>query len=437
MRSRTLTLAFLAGLVLPLTLPGDGHAQVLDRLKKAAKEAAATEAEDQVERLVRNAIRCAVDDPTCVEKARESGSDYVLVDHEGMVIVDDDGAPITDPERAGRAGPTPPAPGDGAWANYDFVPGDDILVYDDFSGDRVGDFPRRFELIQGTWEVVEWQGDRYVRATSNGLVGIPLPRSLPERFTVESSVHIGHGNGTLAVVPARAYYGPARTRAGSAVTIGYTRAGIRPIGDEGPTAMAQLEAGKRPSDAVLPVRIMADGDHMKVYLGERRVTNVPNAIFPRSDTLFLVAQWATEADPILVGAVRIAGGGADLYGRLERDGRVATQGILFATNSDRIRPESTPTLEEIGRMLRDHPGLRIRIEGHTDSEGGEDHNQELSVRRADSVKQFLVERYGVDDSRLESAGFGASRPVSDNASAEGRQQNRRVELVRLDGESAP
>jgi outer membrane protein OmpA-like peptidoglycan-associated protein len=135
-------------------------------------------------------------------------------------------------------------------------------------------------------------------------------------------------------------------------------------------------------------------------------------------------------NPIYIGPIRIAGGGRDLYDRLAEDGRVATQGILFATNSDRIRPESTPTLEEIGTMLKDHPELRIAIEGHTDSDGEDAYNQTLSEQRAAAVKAYLMATYGIQDSRLQTAGFGESKPVADNATPEGKQQNRRVELVR-------
>jgi outer membrane protein OmpA-like peptidoglycan-associated protein len=116
---------------------------------------------------------------------------------------------------------------------------------------------------------------------------------------------------------------------------------------------------------------------------------------------------------------------------LDRDGRVATQGILFASGSDRIRPESTPTLNEIGKLLRDHPKLRIAIEGHTDSDGEDADNQDLSERRAAAVKSFLVQELDVDADRLQTAGFGETRPVADNTTPEGKQQNRRVELVRL------
>jgi outer membrane protein OmpA-like peptidoglycan-associated protein len=433
MRCRTLSLLLLAIVTASsLSVPRPADAQILDRLKKAAQNAVEDEAQAQVERLIRNAIRCAVDDPICYEEANTSGEEVIFVDAGGEIIADEDGVPITDREQAMASAPPPPAPGEGAWANYDFVPGEEVLLYDDFSGDNVGDFPRRFDLVQGNWEIVDWAGGRYLRAVSNGLIAIPLPRTLPEQFTFETAVNLTHGNAFVRVVPGRAYYGPARSYQGSAVSVEATRAGVRPVSNQGPTALAQF-GSERVRDAVVALRIMADGQHMKVYLGEQRVANAPNAVFPRSDSLFLAVGSAAESHPVLIGPIRIAGGGADLYGRLARDGRVATQGILFATNSDRIRPESTPTLQEIGAMLQEHPELRLRIEGHTDSDGDEAYNQDLAERRAAAVKRFLVERYGTEEARLESAGFGESRPVADNDTPEGKQQNRRVELVRLEG----
>jgi outer membrane protein OmpA-like peptidoglycan-associated protein len=178
---------------------------------------------------------------------------------------------------------------------------------------------------------------------------------------------------------------------------------------------------------------MADGSYMKVYLDEHRVANAPNAIFPRTNTLFLSTTWARDSAPIMIGPLRVAAGGRNLYETLARDGRVATHGILFATNSDVIRPESTPTLKEIGEMLTAHADLRLSIEGHTDSDGDDAYNMDLSGRRAASVKSYLVQSFGIDAGRLETTGLGESTPVADNATPEGKQQNRRVELVKQGG----
>lgn len=81
-------------------------------------------------------------------------------------------------------------------------------------------------------------------------------------------------------------------------------------------------------------------------------------------------------------------------------------------------------------MLKAHPDLKLLIEGHTDNTGSAEINQSLSEKRAEAVKAYLVSTFGIDASRLEAKGFGASKPVASNDTPEGRQQNRRVELVR-------
>ena len=82
-------------------------------------------------------------------------------------------------------------------------------------------------------------------------------------------------------------------------------------------------------------------------------------------------------------------------------------------------------------MLQAHPDLRLLIEGHTDDVGDAAANLALSARRAEAVRQYLLATYGIGATRLEARGFGATRPAAPNATAVGRQTNRRVELVRL------
>lgn len=420
--------ALLALLALVLG-PVPADAQIGRRLRQAAERAAEREVTRQVERKVTNAVRCAFDDLSCIRKAEADGQDVEYVDDSGRIITDADGNPVTDRDAAARA--TTVRPGQGAWAAWDFVPGDEVLFADDFTNDRVGDFPRRWELIAGNHEIVEWEGGRYVRVTGDGLVAIPLPGTLPEKFTVEFSLSLGHGNSMVSLTTAPYGYGPRRAAfAGSRVYWGWTRAGLLPEGNQGPTVTTNVD-NRLYADRVVPVRVMADGNHMKVYWDDRRIANVPNSVFPRSDTLYLAFRWTREDTPALVGPIRIAGGGLDLYDRLARDGRVATQGILFASGSDRLRPESTPVLVEIVGMLQEHPDLRLRIEGHTDDVGEEAFNQGLSERRAASVKAWLMADGQIAAHRLETAGFGESRPAAEGTSPEARQQNRRVELVDL------
>ena len=258
-----------------------------------------------VDRLVRTAIRCAVGDTVCAEKAKDDGEEVIYVDKDGEIITDEDGNPITDHDEAMTAAPpseeSGDQPGEGLWANYDFVPGDQIIFYDDFTNDRVGDFPRRLEFIEGTWEIVERGDERYLRATSGGIVKIPLPETLPDRFTVEFAVNTTHGNSSIRLTTGPAFHGRDRSYQGSTATIRSTQAGIQAVGDMGPESMTlyQQEVLQefRNERTVMPLRFMAEGDYVKVYLDEHRVANVPNAVFPRTDALYISATSVTPSSP--------------------------------------------------------------------------------------------------------------------------------------------
>src|SRR6202140_2206217 len=102
--------------------------------------------------------------------------------------------------------------------------------------------------------------------------------------------------------------------------------------------------------------------------------------------------------------------------------------VLFDTGSYTLKPGAREKLAKISGIVLAHPGLNLQIEGHTDSVGTDEFNQQLSERRADSVRDFLAEQ-GVAGSAISAPGFGKSQPVASNDPAEGRQRNRRVELV--------
>jgi outer membrane protein OmpA-like peptidoglycan-associated protein len=107
-----------------------------------------------------------------------------------------------------------------------------------------------------------------------------------------------------------------------------------------------------------------------------------------------------------------------------------TEKVHFATRSARILPESDGLLEEIARLLRDHPEiLLVSIEGHTDSRDNDYYNKQLSTWRAAAVRRWLVERGKVEPKRLTSEGFGEDRPIASNDTEEGMARNRRVEFL--------
>ncbi len=115
---------------------------------------------------------------------------------------------------------------------------------------------------------------------------------------------------------------------------------------------------------------------------------------------------------------------------LAQTGRAEIYGIYFDFDSATLRPESDPVLKEISEALKNNPGWKIKIDGHTDNKGGDEYNLRLSQRRSESVMQALTTRYGITADRMTPEGFGASRPKAANDTVEGRALNRRVELVR-------
>jgi outer membrane protein OmpA-like peptidoglycan-associated protein len=121
--------------------------------------------------------------------------------------------------------------------------------------------------------------------------------------------------------------------------------------------------------------------------------------------------------------------GGEVQRELSASGRATLHGILFDLDSANLRAESRPVLDDVAKMLAGQPAWKLTIEGHTDASGSAAHNQSLSEGRAAAVKAYLVSQ-GVDAARLSTAGFGATRPVGDNATELGRAQNRRVELVK-------
>ncbi|MDF1502554.1 OmpA family protein [Roseisolibacter sp. H3M3-2] len=302
----------------------------------------------------------------------------------------------------------------------DFTPGTRVLFATDFAKDELGDFPRKFELKGGNMEVAEVGSTRYLRSVSFGSFEIPLPEVLPEQFTMEFDLKPVSGWGQYV------YFTDDEDRRN------YLYFFADGAGIEGPNSYRVGSDVKIPNRErhIFKIQVMADGKYVKVYVDGVRVANAPNANVGRSNKIVIETK-ADQTHPVLVGNLRIAAGGKDLYKALEADGRVTAEGILFDTNSDRLRPESDAVLGQIGDMLSKHADLRLAIEGHTDNVGQAAANQTLSQKRADAVKAYLVAKHGVDAARLEAKGFGAGKQVAPNADEAGRQKNRRVELVKL------
>jgi outer membrane protein OmpA-like peptidoglycan-associated protein len=119
-----------------------------------------------------------------------------------------------------------------------------------------------------------------------------------------------------------------------------------------------------------------------------------------------------------------------LADEINKSGHVAVYGIHFDTGKATIQPGSESILSQIVKLLQDNADLKLRVEGHTDSQGNATANQTLSDKRAQAVVAWLTGK-GIAASRLAAKGFGATKPVADNSTDDGRAKNRRVELVKM------
>ena len=320
------------------------------------------------------------------------------------------------------------------WENYDFVPGNKVIFYTDFSEDKVGNFARGLKYRGGPVEIVERDDTKVLRATGNAEFLIPLGKKLPERFTLEVDV-IAPLSGVMN--RALTFEGGAQSAADEKsawITWNPQGAWIQGSGldmNSGgahvPEAMASAFAGN-----VTHLRVLMDGAYFKMYANERRMYNIPELAF-RRDSVIRMSLGGTEEDgmAVYVTSIRVAESETDiLYDALAAKGRWVTQGILFATGKAEVQPESRPVLKEIAITLKQHPDLKILIEGHTDNVGSPASNLTLSDARAAAVKAALVADFRVDGDRITTKGLGDTKPSVPNTTSAGRAQNRRVELVK-------
>ena len=456
MRAKLVTaLTLIAALQwLPAPLPAQS---VAERLAQKAKEAAdklAKKAEDKADQAVDKAVdkldECLFTDTECIKKAKTDGKKVTLKDEDGNAVnakgkplpqtkADMDAKAEADAaekkEAASEAKPADaaPQPPPAVWTNFDFVPGSKVLFADDFSRDRVGNFPQRLQLIQGNMEIVDVGGRRFLRSTSDpASIRINLPQALPQRFTVEFDVEAMYLGVTLLALDkamSDVNWGDACATAGwddtPASLLCFSNVGAGITGGGLKNSHKYLQ-----KDGVFRARVQVDGKYVKAYVDEERVVNHPSANFGRANAIQINLPASGER-PALIGNIVISAGGQQLYDALLADGRVATQGIFFDTGSDMLRPESGATLKQIGDMLKEHAELKLMIEGHTDNVGTPASNLALSQKRAAAVRAYLTANFGVDGERLQSTGLGDTKPAAPNTTNEGRQQNRRVELVKM------
>ncbi len=318
-----------------------------------------------------------------------------------------------------------------AYAAYDFVPGEKTIFADDFTSTQDGEFPAGWEILKGQGAVNQQAGSAAFVITDGNWAKM-RPRvnmaALGTQWTVEFDTYglVDAGRPVLFFNADKNSDNPSLTFESYRLTYFLSH------GDDG----VNLEA-RYPADVAEKnymgrwhhVAIVYKAPQMKVYLDQYRVLYVPDTKFvPQSITF---GGDPRPSAPVVIRNVRIAaGGGMNFVGAKFTENKIVTHGINFDTDQATLKPESMGTLNQIKKIMDSDPSLKFEIDGHTDNSGAAAHNKELSAQRAEAVKAQLT-AMGVDSSRLTTKGFGDSKPLGPNTTAEGKANNRRVEFLRL------
>ena len=344
------------------------------------------------------------------------------------------------------------------YGKFDFIPGEKILALDEFTNVAIGDFPMDWNTNSGG-EIVNVDGEsgKWLMLPNSGIYMPEYITELPENFTLEYDLICNEDFSFYSTTfntwfasmknPDKEFNGYNRfDHPANAVKLELhpTDAG----GHNGTVGFKTFDASKKllmenkvttgqfktPTDIKIHVSIWRQKNRMRVYLNEEKVLDLPRAFDPTvkyNKIVFMRSDGNHEQDKYILGNLRFAVGAPDTRSKLITEGKLVTRGILFDSGSDKIKPESFGTLKDIAAVLIENPDVKVQIVGHTDSDGEEATNLELSKKRAQAVKETLVTEFNIDSSRLETNGHGESQPSDKNDSPAGKANNRRVEFIKL------
>jgi len=333
------------------------------------------------------------------------------------------------------------------YSKFDYVPGDKLLFFDDFSNDFIGDFPSKWNT-NGGGEVVSTNNSagKWLELISGySIYFIPDVPKLPEEYTIEFDIMaLGLDNKTSSTATLRiALSDDDKFKNGA----NFVHAHIpfcqySPIG----ITMANHINNKREIYSVVKadlrdeilagphISIAVNKQRFRLWVNEEKHIDIPR-IVPQGAILstlkFHMNNFKDGKERVFISNLKVAEGGLDLRSKLISEGEVSTNGILFDSGSANIQPQSMGIIRQISQVLQEENGMNLLIIGHTDADGPDEANLSLSQKRAAAVKDALVKIYGISDSRLQTQGKGESEPIGDNNTADGKAQNRRVQFVKI------
>jgi outer membrane protein OmpA-like peptidoglycan-associated protein len=386
------------------------QAQILDRLIKKAEEKVFRETEKKVDQSI---------DKTETEKSKnENTSEKAVKNNQDKVAMQ-------------------------TYSKYDFIAGEKVVFFDDFTETAVGDFPPNWNTT-ASGEIVTnnvFTGN-WFKMIGEGCVALDEGIKLPDNYTIEFDV-IPYTVNEDNVSFEYGFYlysaqNPKDLNEGGAVpgynggikmSFGY-RATYSAYNEEGYTISGEKEDAKMEAGKKYRLSFWVQKTRLRVYQDQVKIFDLPKVFKPGMICNQMRFELWGESAPMITN-FRIAAGLPDMRSKLITEGKLVSYGIYFDVNKDVVKPESYGTLKAIADVLKENPTVRIKIVGHTDADGADKSNLDLSKRRGESVKTELTKIFAIDASRLEFDGMGESKPIAPNDTQANKALNRRVEFIKL------
>lgn len=345
------------------------------------------------------------------------------------------------------------------YSKFDFVPGEKILYAEDFSQDAIGELPLTWNS-SGKGEVMTLsnQQGQWLRLFQNNTYLAGNKTKLGENYTIEFDLMFffdpkvkgyvlpGWSFGLFTsgeLEPADNRFLKERSDTNSTeVKFGFgsnALAEVESKKEKATTFKSDLMSIGQPTEdfnKVVHYSVQVQKSRLRVWMNATKLFDIPRAINTTSQLngLFFKMNSSNYKDDeigLFISNIKLATGLPDTRHKLVEEGKFSTTGILFDVNAATIKPESNGVLKEVADAIKANAGIKIKIIGHTDSDGTDAANLDLSKRRAEAVKNALTNDFGIDASALQTEGKGELQPVADNKTKEGKAQNRRVEFVKM------
>lgn len=427
-------------ILLLFTIPAISQAQIGKIVKRTAKETTENKASQKTAQTVEGGIDKSIDAVKGIFKKKEKRKSINQENAESdNQLPNEKVNPINNSDTSVSEF--------GVFKTFTFVPGNKVIFFDDFSKDASGDFPVNWET-GGTGEVVSLSNEEgnwlSMQRRSGNMPSIAT--ELPENYTIEFDLitnGYGQGKGSsklyLGFLPKKAF---SMGQAGSVADIElslynyFSVARAENFGGEAKIKVNSNIDRRLPEllNTKMHISIAVNKQRLRFWINEEKMVDAPNILQGKLGRYFIL-----EAMDILperghfagITNFRLAEAGEDLRSKLMKDGKFSTSGIYFNTNSAVVKKESYGILKSIADMLKSDENINLNIVGHTDAEGEDTFNQQLSIRRAEAVKNILIKDFSLDEGRFTFSGKGEAEPVEDNNSEKGRANNRRVEFIKI------